>query len=941
MHNSSSPNLPILTGPNSPPDYVSHFEKEKLSEVRGNDEGDEQPQVKQVEGMDCAQTMGKTMRVSTPNRDIRSRRAKVGSAPAQVPLLRGNGRNEEIGRLRDVVERVKRSASAAFNPQALVEMEGWMSALEQGQQPLENNQLEALQIGINNLQSLADFLGKGELELEPRFVADTVQAQLGIAIAGEAHVHRGGLKNCVEIFAILEREPVAAALEQFRDEFLPGLGGSAPAQVEAEKRNLRHIMLSADEMLTSIGHGGLGFNSEFVARMVYVRLNLTMFRAEFSPNSQNVCKFWKIDCVVDSQNPDKILKLIVKREDLRQICRLLGVRVCNKIGREQQIDLCEALGLNCDELINELRSKIPPQYQPLSMFDFGPERASVELGPFQSLEKSSNKLVGHTYPITGRASSPDVYAAPDAQPLVPTHRGAPFSFLRDSGNGISYAMPDGQQTLCLGERFRQFLRTMTPDGRWSSLEFNTPLMELPPAMMFLVGLQFGQINAGTWNPFTLAAKRYFALQSCNLPAEIGDRFFWQDGTAPHFIDSKGPEYYNSLLLEAFGPLFAALELDFNPAVATQFEIALHSYYAVNMEVLSRVSFDGNDPEKCQMTQIFRFEGIEALEPMGMVITADGGATYAAADESSRPFDVPVSSKRSVLVSSSARMFSFSLDKSFLFPPPIKVITQYDEVPHARIFGTHLFGVDYSNASRALPTCVSNSLHHTEYAKEGCQFFHDNQREFLLMPVGLRANIPGVLVSSPGSTSPCVALTKKSYDPVLFDGFKKVAQFEEKAADKAWELKTMLKQFCLRDFPDDPIAPLIDYFSQNKIALMQQLHLREYHLRRSINTCDMNALDDYRLRELKKSPDSDAANLQLRLEEAKKNWADAKAQNHHTDDKNNAREEYVALYSTIKQHSQRLQCVPPEVVLATQRRQLLAIIDRITGGGEVQFLEFIR
>jgi hypothetical protein len=52
-------------------------------------------------------------------------------------------------------------------------------------------------------------------------------------------------------------------------------------------------------------------------------------------------------------------------------------------------------------------------------------------------------------------------------------------------------------------------------------------MELPPAMMFLVGLQFGQINVGTWNPFTLAAKRYFALQSCSSQAEIEGGFFWQ------------------------------------------------------------------------------------------------------------------------------------------------------------------------------------------------------------------------------------------------------------------------------------------------------------------------------------------------------------------------------------------------------------------------------
>jgi hypothetical protein len=250
----------------------------------------------------------------------------------------------------------------------------------------------------------------------------------------------------------------------------------------------------------------------------------------------------------------------------------------------------------------------------------------------------------------------------------------------------------------------------------------------------------------------------------------------------------------------------------------------------------------------------------------------------------------------------------------------------------------------------LPACVLEPLHHTEYAREGCQFYHDDQREFLLMPAGLRADIPGVLVSAPGLLGPCVALTKKSYDPALFNGFREVAQFEEEAADKVGELKIMLKQFCLRDFPNDPIAPLIDHFSKSKTMLMQQFYPRKVrhdstvpladHLPQSNSDDDINALDDYRLRQLRKSSDGGAVGFCRNLEEAKKNWADAKACSFSAE-KNSAREKFMELYCTVKQHFERLQCVSPEAVLAAQRNQLLAVIDQVTGGDEAQFLEFTR
>jgi hypothetical protein len=380
------------------------------------------------------------------------------------------------------------------------------------------------------------------------------------------------------------------------------------------------------------------------------------------------------------------------------------------------------------------------QYQPASIFDFGPERASVTLGSFRA-----QRAEVHTYPTTGRAASP-----------LGADLDAPFSFLRGYTSnadplGLLYTMPNGMLTPCLPERFRQFLRTRTPDAQWYALESDTPLATLPPAMMFCVGLQFGQINVGTWNSFTLAAKRYFALQNCSSQDEINSRFFWQ-GTAPNFAAD-----HNVLPLEAFGPLIEELGLHQRPAaVAAQFETALCSYYAMNMEILSRVSFEGNDPENCRMNAVFRLEGLEALEPMGMVTTSDEGSTYADVGKSGQPLGVPASSRRSVIDSSSATMFTRSVDKAVAFPPPVKVITQYSNVSHARILGHHLFNVDYSGARRDLPDVLLGKPKRTEYAA-GCPFYKDPQREFLLMPTGLHADMCGVLALAP-QDGVCFVLT---------------------------------------------------------------------------------------------------------------------------------------------------------------------------------------
>jgi hypothetical protein len=80
-------------------------------------------------------------------------------------------------------------------------------------------------------------------------------------------------------------------------------------------------------------------------------------------------------------------------------------------------------------------------------------------------------------------------------------------------------------------------------------------------------------------------------------------------------------------------------------------------------------------------------------------------------------------------------------------------------------------VDFAKAQRLLPCCLRETLSHTQYDDNGCQFFHDYQREFLFMSAGVRVNIPGVLVFAPGFGNPCIVLIRKSYDHALFVSFQ--------------------------------------------------------------------------------------------------------------------------------------------------------------------------
>jgi hypothetical protein len=433
-------------------------------------------------------------------------------------------------------------------------------------------------------------------------------------------------------------------------EFLPKLQESDSAQFEAEKENLLHVMLCANEMLTV-----LGFGMQFVASIVISRLKIAMF---------------------------------------------------------------ELNGENSEE----------GAYKPRCMFDFGENRASPNLA-------SGN------YNATGVLSSPG-----QREKNRVSTAGNNFSFIRGtSGKNKSYSSDyatviNGKKvkTPCLSSRFREYLATATRNSGILPISKNQRILELPPAMMFLVGLQFGQINVGTWNPFTLAAKQYLESQlASNMDYS---HFFWPNGT-------EHENSYNSLA--TFVPLLGNLEIRNSGNYhyyAEQFEIALHSYYAINMEILSRVQFDGNDRKNCTMREIFRLEGADAIENLNIY----GGR-------------VQPDAKRSIIVSSYANMFVTSLDRPALFPPPIKIITRYENVHHARVFGCHFFNVDVGDADRELLSCFKKKGYgnHTTYV-DGCPFFRDRQREFLIMPYQLGAEAVGILPWAP-DTSECYVWSRRNMD----------------------------------------------------------------------------------------------------------------------------------------------------------------------------------
>jgi hypothetical protein len=532
---------------------------------------------------------------------------------------------------------------------------------------------------------------------------------------------------------------VEEALELFA-KFVAGLSRKGKYyQVIAELENLAHMKSCVDEMLKA---DGLNFNPDFVARVLMQRLNIAMFG----------------------------------------------------YFRGEEFAVSEG------------------QYKPDCMWDFGPKKSVV-------------KLAGN-YSSDGELDS-----EAEEEDEETTNN---FSVLRGDGAGI-YTMPDEQTTPCLSARCRQYLRSISGsvdvsgsdslpatvrsdvvgmleacksedfigscgvDGAaqcipqicgviqkiidakvperisaWTVFDAKTDLSGVPPILAVILGIQFGQIYQGSWNDFTVAAKKYIALNS-NEPA---DDFYWQEGTE---IDEDDDDE-EDLSLRAFGGLIDKLypdlgneeseedeeeDSDKRLEVAQEFEKGVLAYYAMTQEILSRTDFDSNNRSECKMESIFRLESLESLEDLGIVTRGEGESE----EEEENPYvahNIPANSKHAAIVSSSARMHVTSLDKPKDFPPPIKVITRYKEVRHARVFGCHLFNFDFGNAVRELPPFLSKDKDSPTVAKydNGGPFFRDRQREFLIMPTWLTSDVVGVLAFAPDHKNCFVLATDDPFDGTL-------------------------------------------------------------------------------------------------------------------------------------------------------------------------------
>jgi hypothetical protein len=453
--------------------------------------------------------------------------------------------------------------------------------------------------------------------------------------------------------------------------------------------------------------------------------------------------------------------------------------------------------------IGDISDEGENKYQPSCMWDFGQNRTVIP-------------LEGEGYHWDGALASPcpQEEQSPADQQNNTENR---FSILRGRGEkGDYYAMPNGEITPSLGARFRQFLAfqskisggfsptddieellTQIPNDFESDesvekilekvqglsaidpnqvengvvkellsitcndilkpliekvktklplfhLNENTPLTDLPPSLMFLVGLQFGQNQVGSWNPFTLAVKRYFAYQF----ADETQSFFWPQEYQP-------PEEMEDVLQYSFTDLIAKIwpGREFDVAIAEQFENAIIAYYAITQEILSRSEFLGND-QGIYLGKVMRLEDMEAIK--AMTFSGDGFRSA-----------ISNNAKRPVLVAGSVGAHVTSLDRANDFPPPMRIITKYEQVHHAHIFGIHLFNVDFCNATRVIRRVFDDEKSKNETLvgqyNNGCPFFKDPQRETLLIPRGLKAEICGVLASADDQNHAYVLANSSDYD----------------------------------------------------------------------------------------------------------------------------------------------------------------------------------
>jgi hypothetical protein len=533
-------------------------------------------------------------------------------------------------------------------------------------------------------------------------------------------------------------------------------------QIEAEIKNLQHIQSCAEEMLDK---NGLNFKPEFVTKIVLMRLSLAMFGSG---------QLNGVDVGTISMG---------------------GLPENNTYAPSSMWDF------------GERRTVIPLQNDDFGVAEYeddgvlgSPRRQERGKGPkkkvnlFSVLRGDSNKK-GY-YTMEGGQATPSSQTrfqqylrfisrefSPDLVPDDVINR-----FLSDPNNGTDEI--NLEPLVKILEKFSSFI-----SDDWQGLKEDTPLGKLPPALMISIGIQFGQIRQGTWNPFAVAAKKYFALQSGDGKF---DRFTWKSEVPE---EKQDPEDIASC---AFGSLLQYIwperSSEYQKTIK-QFEEGLCAYYAMTQEVLSRTDFPGNKREDCNIGSIFRLEDVEAIEAMGVVTKKDEDAYSIGSPSLS-------TAKRPVFASTSAVSHLASLDHPNAFPPPIKIITKYSNVHHARIFGCHLFNVDSSSAARPLgnllPKTYESSRTGVGTYRSGCPFFNDYQRECLTMLNGLNLEVVGVLAAAidRGETYVLTGnnwkeLLTAKYIEINVSAFKADEQSDEMRS-KNWEKIKGQINFCLED-----------------------------------------------------------------------------------------------------------------------------------------------
>lgn len=469
----------------------------------------------------------------------------------------------------------------------------------------------------------------------------------------------------------------------------------------------------------------------------------------------------------------------------------------------------------------EIISTVRENYQPSCMWNFGEERTTVKL---EGVNYHSNGVLASP----SRTSEQQNSVKSDADEQLEINK---FSVFRGyDTEGTLYQMLDNSVTLTLSARFRQYLAhkngehcyinvtdvfdhipnqlrseeyvenwlsiaeyvqnspnvdasgliervqsiftKVIGDGKkslsWSNK--NAPLRDLHPSLMFLVGMQMGQICGGSWNPFTLAAKRYLYCQ-LKSEAKTSGSFFWK-GLSIKELSSEGQEEQVFAFKDLINRLGEGVNFD---SVARQFETAICLYYALNQEILSRTQFDQNVQRECKIQKIFRLETLDALTEMEILkVEKKDDNNPRPPNENENLDDYKIDDgkiqkkwRSAVLISASTTAPIKTLDKKSQWPKFSRAITLYEDVHHACIFANHLFNMDFNDASRlcngeliSSSERVRGKIQQVSYTK-GAPFFKDYQREVLLITPSLQApELVGILAYAPTSTE-CYVLSAEN------------------------------------------------------------------------------------------------------------------------------------------------------------------------------------